>query len=57
MIFGHNYAFTSIVNSYGSIFTDNVTTSGLVWIKFKTDSWKEIEKGTTVLTIYPRDLK
>lgn len=57
MIFGHNYAFTSIVNSYGSIFIDNVTTSGLVWIKFKTDSWKEIEKGTTVLTIFPRDLK
>ena len=57
MIFGHNHAFTSIVNSFGSKYVDNVTTSGLVWITFEIDVWKELKKGTTVLTIFPRDLK
>jgi len=57
MIFGHNYAFTSVVNAYGSKYVDNVTTSGLVWLKFYIDDWKELNKGTTILTIFPRDLK
>ncbi len=57
MLFGHNYALTSIVNSFGSKYVDNVTTSGLVWIRFEIDDWKKLTKGTTVLTIFPRDLK
>lgn len=57
MIFGHNHAFTSISNIFGSTYIDNVPTSGLVVIKFETNSWNSIEKGTTELTIFPRDLK
>ncbi|MBT8377355.1 MAG: histidine phosphatase family protein, partial [Bacteroidia bacterium] len=57
MIFGHNHALTSISNIFGSTYIDNVPTSGLVAIKFETNSWNSIKKGTTELTIFPRDLK
>ena len=57
MIFGHNYAFTSISNRFGSTFIDNLPTCGLVWIQFDIDSWKAVEQGTTKLIIRPKDLK
>ncbi|WP_347926295.1 histidine phosphatase family protein [Pontimicrobium sp. SW4] len=57
MIFGHNHAFTSVVNVYGSKYIDNVPTSGLVKIVFDIDDWNAIKKGVTTLTIFPRDLK
>jgi len=57
MVFGHNYAITSFVNIYGSTYIDNVPTSGVVVIKFEVSSWKEIDKGETVLTVFPKDLK
>jgi len=57
MIFGHNYAFTSISNSFGNTFIDNLPTCGLVWIQFDNNSWKNAEKGVTKLIIRPKDLK
>ncbi|MEY8848929.1 histidine phosphatase family protein [Psychroserpens sp. XS_ASV72] len=57
MIFGHNHAFTSICNIFGDKFIDNLPTSGLVLINFDVSTWKDIEKGKTILTIFPRDLK
>jgi len=57
MIFGHNHAFTSISNIFGNKFIDNLPTSGLVAIEFQVDSWVDIKKGNTVLTIFPRDYK
>ncbi|MCK0179431.1 histidine phosphatase family protein [Flavobacteriaceae bacterium S0862] len=57
MIFGHNYALTSIVNLFGSRYIDNVPTSGLIKISFDVDNWNNIKKGITTLTIFPRDLK
>lgn len=57
MIFGHNYAFTSIANRFGSTFIDNLPTCGLVWIQFDNDSWQNIIKGETKLIIKPKDLK
>lgn len=57
MIFGHNHALTAIVNTYGDRDIDNLPTSGLVVIKFKINSWKDIERGKTELIIFPRDLK
>lgn len=57
MVFGHNHAFTSIVNTFGSKYIDNVPTSGLVKISFDVDDWSDIKKGETTLTIFPRDLK
>ena len=57
MLCGHNHAFTSIVNILGSISIDNVPTCGFVAITFEGDKWSEITTGTTVKTVFPRDLK
>lgn len=57
MIFGHNHAFTAIANSFGDIYIDNVPTCGLVMIQFNIDSWKNLDKGHTKLTLFPKELK
>lgn len=57
MLFGHNNAMTSLVNSLGSLEIDHVPTAGLVMIRFETDSWSKIESGITQLTIFPKDLR
>ena len=57
ILFGHNEAITNFVNKFGSIFIDNVSTSGFVNIIFDTNSWNEIEKGVTKKVIFPSDLK
>ena len=57
MIFGHNHAFTSIANRYGTEYITNLPTSGLVMIDFDIDSWSEINKGRTRMIITPKQLK
>jgi phosphohistidine phosphatase len=57
LIFGHNDAITDFVNKFGDIYIDNVPTSGLVSINFESDSWSELQKGKTIKTIFPSELK
>jgi phosphohistidine phosphatase len=57
MIFGHNHAFTSISNTYGSKYIDNLPTAGLVMINIEIDSWKELKPGITALMLIPSELK
>lgn len=57
MIFGHNHAFTHLVNSLGSLYIDNVPTSGLVQVTFETEHWNAIVKGTTSTILFPKQLK
>lgn len=57
IIFGHNHALTSISNTFGTTFIDNLPTAGLVHICFDVDNWNNINKGTTKLTLFPRQLK
>ncbi len=57
MIFGHNHALTSIANLYGSISIDNLPTAGVVAIQFDINSWKELNVGKTLLTIFPKELR
>ncbi|MBQ0733241.1 SixA phosphatase family protein [Aquimarina celericrescens] len=57
MIFGHNHAFTSIANMYGSERIDNVPTAGVVVIQFDVEEWKKIKVGKTLLKIYPKSLR
>lgn len=57
ILFGHNEAITDFVNKFGNVFIDNVATSGFVALSFETDSWKNIQKGTTKKVIFPKDLK
>ncbi|MDO5980691.1 SixA phosphatase family protein [Flavivirga spongiicola] len=57
MLFGHNHAITAFVNTYGDSYIDNVPTSGVVVIDFDIANWKNLNKGKTVRTLFPRDLK
>lgn len=57
MVFGHNHAITAVSNTYGSKLFENVPTSGVVAIQFDTNSWKTISEGTTILKVFPKDLK
>lgn len=57
MIVGHNHAFTSIVNMLGDRHIENVPTCGFIMLQFNIEKWGDITTGTTVKTIFPRDLK
>ncbi|GGW33107.1 SixA phosphatase family protein [Arenibacter certesii] len=57
LLFGHNEAFTHIANSLGNIYIDNVPTSGFVEIKFDTNDWGAVVKGTTGRTLFPKLIK
>lgn len=57
MIFGHNHAFTHIANSLGNTYIENVPTSGLVHLQFDIEDWAFIEKGTTVRTLFPKQIR
>ncbi|MEM7486254.1 MAG: histidine phosphatase family protein [Bacteroidota bacterium] len=57
LIFGHNYAFTSLANRWGDQYLENVPTSGLVQIKFDVSEWEDIAKGITEQVIFPKHLK
>lgn len=57
MIFGHNHAITAFVNTYGDVFIDNVPTCGVVSIEFNIDKWEDLNKGKTIKTLFPKDLK
>lgn len=56
MIFGHNHAFTYLANDLGNTYIENVPTSGFVRIQFNVSAWKDIQKGTTIHTIFPKHL-
>ncbi|MDR5590455.1 SixA phosphatase family protein [Christiangramia sp. SM2212] len=56
-VFGHNPAMTILVNSLGDKKIDNLPTTGLCVIDFEVDSWKDIRKGKTILTLLPKNLR
>jgi phosphohistidine phosphatase len=57
LVLGHNHAFTHLTNTLGNKSIANLPTSGVVTITFPIDHWKEISKGTTVNSIFPKQLK
>jgi phosphohistidine phosphatase len=57
ILLGHNEAITNFVNKFGNVFIDNVPTSGFVSLQFDTDDWKNIRKGETIKTLFPKNLK
>ena len=57
MVFGHNHAITAFVNTYGNKYIDNVPTCGVVIIEFNIEHWKDLNKGLTIVTLFPKDLK
>lgn len=57
LIFGHNHGFTSLINTLGDFYIDNLPTSGLVAITFDIDKWKFANFGKTELIMFPRDFR
>lgn len=57
MIFGHNYAFTTLANTLGDISVDNLPTSGLVMIDSEISQWKDLIRGKTKVILKPKDFK
>lgn len=59
MLFSHNYGITDFANSAGDLQIENIPTCGVVKIKFKADSWKDISgiRGKTEYFIYPKMFK
>lgn len=57
MVFGHNHALTSFVNSYGDQYIENVPTCGVVIIEFNIAHWKDLRPGKTVFKLFPKELK
>ncbi len=57
LIFGHNQAFTEIVNLWGNQYIENVPTAGLVQLNFGIDKWRAIDKGKTQTVLFPKQLK
>lgn len=56
ILFGHNEAITNFVNKFGDKLITNVPTSGLVYLQFQQDSWKDINQGKVVKTIFPKEI-
>lgn len=52
MLFGHNSTITSLVNSLGKPFTENVPTSGITGFTFSATQWSEIIPGDGNLIFY-----
>lgn len=57
LIFGHNHTFTYLSNSLGDKHINNVPTSGFVHLQFKENTWANISQGSTIQTIFPKQLK
>ena len=57
MVFGHNPAMTVLVNDLGDQWFASVPTTGLTVIDFKTNSWKDLKDGKTILNLFPKNLR
>jgi phosphohistidine phosphatase len=57
MIFGHNNAMTSLVNKWGDLEIENVSTAAFTEIVFKQKKWAEIKNGSTQKYITPKQFK
>ena len=50
------YGLEDIVVSWDNV-NDNVPTCGVVILEFNIDRWEDLNKGTTLKTLFPKDLK
>ena len=57
ILFGHNDAITNFVNKFGTVFIDNVPTSGLIWLQFESDYWEKMQQGKSLITLFPKNIK
>lgn len=57
LIFGHNYAFTTLVNTLGDRYIENLPTASMAQIVFKTKDWNSLSEGMSENIIFPKDLR
>jgi len=57
VVFGHNPAFSSLVNTLGTEIFYNLPTCGVVAISFDVNDWQNIEQGKTEFYILPKELR
>ena len=59
MVFGHNPTFTDLANHFLINKIDNIPTTGIVWLKFESDNWADIEKKEPLdyFFDYPKNMK
>ena len=57
MIFGHNFAITDFVNTFGTLTIDNVPTCGFMVIDFEINDWGNLKKGHTSYKLFPREIR
>ncbi len=57
MIFSHDHGINNFVNTFGNLPIAHVSTCGVIVIQFKEKHWKNIKKGKTILTAFPKDYK
>ena len=56
MFFGHNEAYTELINRMGDKYLKNLPTSGVAIMEFDVKNWNEIEKGRLSEIIKPKEL-
>ena len=57
IIFSHDHGINTFVNKFGSKPIAHVTTCGIIAIEFDEKHWKNIKKGKTVMTEFPKNHK
>ena len=57
VVFGHNPAMTNVVNQLGDQHFSNVPTTGLTMIEFEAEKWQDIQKGKTLMYLFPKNLR
>jgi phosphohistidine phosphatase len=57
IIFSHDHGINTFVNKFGSKPLAHVPTCGVVGIQFEEKHWKNIKKGKTILTEFPKNHK
>ncbi len=57
LLFGHNYAFTSLVNMLGDTYLENLSTAGMAILVFDQEHWRDLKSGKTKQIILPKELR
>jgi len=55
MLFGHNYAFTTMVNMLGDRYIENVPTAGMAILEV--EKWQDLKTGRTKQITFPKELR
>ncbi|MFM1878497.1 MAG: hypothetical protein RLZZ241_1363 [Bacteroidota bacterium] len=56
MLFGHNHAFTALVNALSGNEIGHVPTAGLVHLEFEAMDWKHLAMGNVKQLLFPKNI-